>query len=175
MIELLVVVTMIGIMTAIMVPRLRPSPQRLVREAARQLGRDIELVRTRALSTKRTSRFALLSDSTWAAYRDIEGDGLVLEDQASSDSLRAFGLRTVDSRVQLGRGSAPALAGWPNGDPTSFTGSRLEFNQGGLTQPFGTQGVIYIRHRTDADAVAAVTVTGAGSVRVWNYIGGAWQ
>ena len=44
-----------------------------------------------------------------------------------------------------------------------------------MTLPFGTQGVIYLRHRDDPTVVAAVTVTGAGSVRVWNYRGGTWQ
>jgi type II secretory pathway pseudopilin PulG len=175
MIELLVIVTMIGIMSAAMIPKLRPSPSRLVRESARQLARDIELVRGRALATKRTSRFALLTDSTWAGYRDIEGDGVVIEDAASADSIRAFGVRRMDSRVRLGRGAAPALPGWPAGDPTSFTGSRFEFNQGGLMQPFGTQGVIYVQHRSVPSAVAAVTVTGAGSVRVWRLQGGVWQ
>lgn len=175
MIELLVIVTMIGIMSAVMLPKLRPTPRRLVTASARQLARDIELVRGRSLATKRTSRFVLLTDSTWTGYRDVEGDGVVLEDQASTDSLRSFGVRKTDARVRLGRGSAPALAGWPAGDPTSFTGSRFEFNQGGLMQPFGTQGIIYVRHRTDPTVVAAVTVTGAGSVRVWQYRGGAWQ
>jgi Tfp pilus assembly protein FimT len=175
MVELLVIVTMIGIMSAAVIPKLRPTSGRLVRESARQLARDIELVRSRALATKRTSRFVMLTDSTWTGYRDIEGDGVVLEDAASQDSVRAFGVRTTDARVKLGRGTAPALAGWPTGDPTSFTGSRFEFNQGGLTQPFGTQGVIYVQHRTETGAVAAVTVTGAGSVRVWRYQGGVWQ
>ena len=89
--------------------------------------------------------------------------------------MRGFGQRTLDPQVLLGRGSATALSGWPTGDPTSFTGSRLNFKGNGMTQPFGTQGIIYLRHRDDPIVVAAVTVTGAGSVRVWTYQGGTWQ
>jgi len=89
--------------------------------------------------------------------------------------MRGFGQRTLDPQVLLGRGSATPLSGWPVGDPTSFTSSRLNFKGNGMTLPFGTQGIIYLRHRDDPSVVAAVTVTGAGSVRVWIYRGGTWQ
>lgn len=89
--------------------------------------------------------------------------------------MRGFGQRTLDPQVILGQGSATALSGWPVGNPTSLTSSRLNFKGNGMTLPFGTQGIIYLRHRDDASIVAAVTITGAGSVRVWNYRGGTWQ
>jgi Tfp pilus assembly protein FimT len=175
MVELLVIVTMIGIMSASMLPKLRPTPSRLVRESARQLARDIELVRSRALSSKRVARLVLSTDSSWVGYRDIEGDGVLIEDAAERDSLRSFGVRRLDARVKLGRGSVGAIAGWPVGNPTSFTGQRINFGQSGMTAPFGTQGVIYVRHRDEPNVVAAVSVTGAGSVRVWINRGGTWQ
>lgn len=175
MMELLIVIVMIGIMAAMVVPRLRASPRRLVQESARQLGRDIDLVRARALGTKRVARLKLVGTTAWIAYRDVEGDAVISEISAESDSMRGFGQRTLDPQVILGRGSAPVLSGWPAGNPTSLTGSRLNFKGNGMTQPFGTQGVIYLRQRDDPTVVAAVTVTGAGSVRVWNYRGGTWQ
>ncbi len=175
MMELLIVIVMIGIMAAMVVPRLRASPRRMVQESARQLSRDIELVRSQALASKRTSRLALVGTTAWVGYRDVEGDGAISEIQAEVDSMRGFGQRTLDPQVILGRGSATALSGWPTGDPTSLTGSHLDFKGDGLTQPFGTQGVIYLHHRDDPTVVAAVTITGAGSVRVWNYQGGTWQ
>jgi Tfp pilus assembly protein FimT len=175
MMELLIVITMIGIMAAMVVPRLRASPRRMVQESARQLSRDIELVRSRALGSKRTARIKLLGTTAWIGYRDVEGDAVISEVQAEADSMRGFGQRTLDPQVVLGRGSAPAISGWPAGDPTSFASSRLDFRGNGMTQPFGTQGVVYLRHRDDPTVVAAVTITGAGSVRVWNYRGGSWQ
>ncbi len=175
MMELLIVIVMIGIMSAIVMPRLRASPRRLVQESARQLARDIDLVRGRALASKRATRLKLVGTTAWIGYRDVEGDAVISEVQAEADSLRGFGQRALDPQVLLGRGSAVAIAGWPTGDPTSFTGSRLDFRSTGMTMPFGTQGVIYLQHRDDPTIVAAVTVTGAGSVRVWNYVGGTWQ
>jgi len=175
MMELLIVITLIGIMAAMVVPRLRATPRRMVQESARQLSRDIELVRSRALGTKKAARLTLVGTSAWIGYRDVEGDAVINEVAAEADSMRGFGQRTLDPQVVLGRGTATAISGWPTGDPTSFTGSRLNFKGNGMTQPFGTQGVIYLRHRDDPSVVAAVTVTGAGSARVWIYRGGTWQ
>ena len=49
LVEILVVIVMIGIMMKIVVPHFRVSNASRVRQAARQLGADIELARTRAL------------------------------------------------------------------------------------------------------------------------------
>ncbi len=177
LIELLIVVTMIGIMSAYMFPKLRPSPERKVRESARQLARDLELARTRALSTKRATRIVLTTSGagSWSGFRDESGDNIIDETAAERDSLRGFGVRTLDAEVQFGRGTASALPGWPGGDPTSFTGGRVNFASNGMTAPFGAQGVIYVRHRNDPTKVAAVAISGAGSIRVWINRGGTWQ
>ena len=110
MMELLVVIVMIGIMAAMVVPRLRATPTRMVLESARQLGRDIELVRERSLATKRVARIKLVGTSAWIGYRDVEGDGVISEVSAEADSMRGFGQRTLDPQVLLGRGSAPPSA-----------------------------------------------------------------
>jgi hypothetical protein len=34
---------------------------------------------------------------------------------------------------------------------------------------------VYFVHRDDPEAVAAVSVTGSGSVKAWVYLGGDWQ
>ena len=112
-----------------------------------------------------------MGTQAWIGYRDVEGDAVISEVSAEADSMRGFGQRTLDPQVLLGRGSAPAITGWPTGNPTSFTSSHLNFKGNGMTLPFGTQGMVYLRHRDDPSVVAAVTVTGAGSVRVWTYGG----
>lgn len=177
MVEILIVVTMIGIMSAWALPKLRPTPERKVRASARQLGRDIELVRTRALASKRAARIVLTTSGTegWQGFRDETGDNIITESQAESDSLRGFGFRELDKDVVFGLGSASSLPGWQAGDPTSFSGDRINFASNGLAAPFGAQGVVYIRHRDEPDVVAAVSVTAAGSVRIWLNQGGTWQ
>jgi len=88
MMELLIVIVMIGIMSAIVMPRLRASPRRLVQESARQLARDIDLVRGRALASKRATRLKLVGTTAWIGYRDVEGDAVISEVQAEADSLK---------------------------------------------------------------------------------------
>jgi type II secretion system protein H len=177
LIELLIVVTLIGIMSAYLLPKLRPTPARKVRESARQLARDLELARTRALSTKRATRIVVTTTGagSWVGYRDETGDNVIDETAAERDSLRAFGVRTLDGEVQFGRGTANPLPGWPLGDPTSFTGGKVNFASNGMTSPFGAQGVIYVRSRSNPALVSAIAVSGAGSIRVWTYKGGTWQ
>ena len=95
MMELLIVIVMIGIMAAMVVPRLRASPRRMVQESARQLARDIDLVRGRALSSKRSTRLKLVGTTAWIGYRDVEGDALISEVQTAPEVRRRideFGL-----------------------------------------------------------------------------------
>ena len=92
-------------------------------------------MRSRALGSKRATRLTLVGTTAWIGYRDVEGDAVISEISAEADSMRGFGQRTLDPQVLLGRGSAPAISGWPAGDPTSFTGSRLNFRGNGMTQP----------------------------------------
>ena len=56
LIELLMVVVVVGVMMSIAVPRLRITPETEVQLAAMQLAQDIDLARTRALSTRSASR-----------------------------------------------------------------------------------------------------------------------
>ena len=53
--------------------------------------------------------------------------------------------------------------------------SRLEFGTMGITNPFGTTGVVYLTSANDATAIAAVSISAAAGIRVWVYRGGAWQ
>ena len=56
LIEMLFVIVFIGITMAITVPRMRRTPKQTVRAAALELARDLEVARSRALSTKKRVR-----------------------------------------------------------------------------------------------------------------------
>ena len=57
----------------------------------------------------------------------------------------------------------------------TFPTPQVSFDGRGLTTPFGTRGVVYLQLAEDAGAVSAVTVSGAGGVRLWTSEGGTWR
>lgn len=177
LIEMLIVISVMSILMAIAIPFMRVSPTRQVRLAATQLSRDLELVRTRALSTRRVSRVSFDGATrSYAGYSDIDEDGLIKETTAEMQALRAFGHREFDARISYGRGSAGPVPGdTAAGGAISFPMGHVEFGARGVTTPFGTRGAVYLVHNSDPEAVAAVSVAGSGSVKLWVYRGGTWQ
>lgn len=177
LIELIIVITLIGFMAAIVVPRLRVSASMRVRQQADVLVRDLEQARTRALSTRSAVRvtFAAAS-SSYTGYLDFNRDTVFALSTAERDSLRGFGTRTLTDNVVISRaGSTPDVTNNAGSGAVTFTGSLLTFDSRGLTTPFGSRGVIYLTSSTDATAIAAVTVTAGGGIRRWIYRGGTWQ
>lgn len=175
LIEMVTTMTVISIMLAISVPVLRVSPVQQTRSAAIQLARDLELMRTRSLAAKK--RVQLVFDDTkgaYVAYLDDDGNGVFNRSSAES---RALGMseRRLPSNVIYGRGPSTLVPGDSSSAVITFTNKQVEFDTQGLTTPFGTRGTVYLRHRDHADVNAAVSVSGAGSFRVWIFKDGAWQ
>ena len=72
-------------------------------------------------------------------------------------------------------GNASELPNYPGTGPVTFANNRVEFNTRGVTTPFGLRGVVYIMYGDDPNAVAAVSISGSASFKVWEYRDGAWQ
>lgn len=176
LIEVLVVIVMMGVILAILVPRFRISPQTRVRQVADQLVRDLELARGRALSTRSWARvsFNLVGES-YTGYLDFNRDSVFALSAEEIDSLHGFRQRPLADDVVYGRGSAPDVPGFTGAPVINFPGGVVEFDARGLTNPFGTKGVIYLSHPGDPNAVAAVTVTGGAGIRSWVYNGATWR
>lgn len=176
LIEVLLVITMIGIMTAVAVPRMRQSNAARVRQAARRLAMDIELTRTRALSTSSLARIAFTTATNqYSGYLDDDRNGAIVQNAAEATALHGFGTRIFTEGVVFGRGAAPIVPGTPAGGSITLPAARVEFSTQGITNPFGTTGVVYLTSTNDANAIAAVSITASSSVRVWVYRGGVWQ
>lgn len=176
LIEALVVITMIGIMSSIVIPHFRVSNITRVRQAARQLAADLELARTRALST--TSKVRVVFDvpaQQYSGYLDADRNGAFVQNVTEMNALAAFRTRTLTDGVQIGRGATPDLPGMVGAAAITLPNSRVDFATMGMTDPFGTFGVIYFKSTKDANALAAVSITAASGIRVWVYKGGAWQ
>jgi prepilin-type N-terminal cleavage/methylation domain-containing protein len=178
LIEMMVVLVVIAMMLSMVAPLFKATPSQTVRAAARQLGRDLELVRTRALSSKSAVEVVFnVSGNSYTAYLDDNRDGVFGETTAERQALAAGFPVTLAGGVAFGRGTAAHAPG----DSTSsgantFTNNRLTFGTNGITTPFGTAGTIYVVSTKTPGTVAAVSVSGAGSLKVWLYQGGGiWQ
>jgi Tfp pilus assembly protein FimT len=176
LVETAVVLVMIGVLTAIMAPRLRMSNASRVRNAARQLAADLEVVRTRALST--TTLVRVTFDPVagrYTGYLDNDRNGAFVQNAAENAALVVFRNRTLTDGVRIGRGVVPNVPGMPGAGAITLPNSRIEFGTMGITNPFGTTGAVYLTSANDATAVAAVTISAAAGIRVWVFRGGVWQ
>ena len=137
--------------------------------------RYLEVIRTRALSTKKTVRLTFdLADGSYTAYLDDDRDQIFLQTVAESQAV-GIGTRSLRTRTVFGMGNASELPNYPGTGPVTFANNRVEFNTRGVTTPFGLRGVVYIMYGDDPNAVAAVSISGSASFKVWEYRDGAWQ
>jgi prepilin-type N-terminal cleavage/methylation domain-containing protein len=177
MIELIATTTIVGIMMSIVVPRMRISETTEVQLAGMQLAQDIDLARTRALSTRNLARvvFTNVGQGSYAGYLDDNGDSTIAGSNAEMLALRGWQSRDLPVRVKYGRGTAPAVPGETGTGAITWSGSRAEFNSRGLVTPSGTGGAVYLTHVNKPAEVVAVVVAPSGSVRLWTYHNGAWK
>lgn len=174
--ELVVVMAIVGLTMGIIAPRFRLSGATNVQLAGTQMAQDVDVTRTRALTTRQTSRvtFRQAQDS-YAGYLDHNDDGTIGEVAIEWQELRGFGPRPLPTGVVYGRGAAPPLPDDPSGGAVTFENSRVEFDSRGLTVPQGTGGVVYLRSTSEKDAVVAIQVSPSGNTRMWTWSEGAWK
>ncbi len=170
MIELVVVVLIIGVMTAIIAPTFRVSEERRVENMAQLVVAHLEMARTQALGNRQVVRVDFdVAGGTYVAYADHDDDDAVA---GTSDEIAAFpefGTRTLDDLLIFGRGSATTIPGDASTDEVTLPNERLEFDDQALPTPWGTMGTIYITHSRDNAAVAAVSVASSGAFRAWRW------
>jgi len=187
LIEVIIVVLLLAVAVAVAVPRaLTPSPTRQVEVAARTLTRDLSQLRMRAIAAKRKARMRFNDASRfYSAFIDVTPNrsGAIAETVAE---VQESGLQLDGSHagipgvklpggVQFGAGSAST---GPGGvaimDPIDLPNDMIEFSSRGLVVPPSTGGVVYLTHRDDPSAVAAVTISGASAFQTWRYVSGSW-
>ncbi len=187
-IELIVVVLVIGVVAVIGIPRaVTSTPSRDVDRAARQLTRDLEQVRFRAIASKRKVRVSFdAQNDFYAAFLDLtpSRSGVILEteDEARASRLLMRGSQAgipgvpLPKRVQFGVGgtSVGPLGDPISADPIELDGDQAEFDTRGMVTPAGYGGTIYLTHEGDPSVVAAVTISGAGAFQAWRYRDGKW-
>jgi prepilin-type N-terminal cleavage/methylation domain-containing protein len=176
LVEILVVVVLIGLSLGIVVPRFRVSEATKARQAADQLARDLEAIRSRALASRSLARVAFdVAAGSYTAYLDTDRDGTLAQSAAETAALGTFRTRALAADVQIGRGGEPDIPGYPAQGSVTLPNTRVDFDSRGLTTPLGVSGVVYLRSTTDSSALAAVSISAAAGIRVWVYRGGSWQ
>lgn len=187
-IEMVIVLLLFGMMTAIAVPRaFKTTPRQEVDRAANQLARDLDGARLRAMATKRIIRVTF--DETrgfYAAFIDVTegrtGDIQETAEEARNARLLARGSIgaipgvLLPEHVDFSKGSASwgPLGGWAT-DPITLADDRVEFTARGMVRTIGGGGVVYISHEDDPSVVAAVTISGSGAIRPWRYANNEWK
>jgi type II secretory pathway pseudopilin PulG len=187
-IETVTALLLIGLVAAFAIPRaLHRSPMQEVEGAARQLARDLELARSRALSAKRATRVVFDAGADfYTVYTDTSetrsGTIAMTAAEVHQSQLVVRGSHAGIPGVELPAGvvfgagiAGSGPLGEATSDPVLLSGDRLDFDSYGMIMPIGTNGVIYLTHEDDAGAVAAVTVSGAGAFEPWRYRNGTWQ
>ena len=176
LVEMVIVIVVMGIAMMIAVPRFRVSSQTKARQLASQLTGDLEVARSKAMAHRAAVRVVFdAASNAYTGYLDFDRDGTIGETTAERDSLHAFGTRVLPTGASFGRAGQPDITDFAGSGAITFPTPQVNFDGRGLTAPFGTRGVVYVQFADDTAAVAAVTVSGAGGVRLWTSEGGSWR
>lgn len=170
LIELLMVVTLILVLTSIVAPSFRMSPERRVQNQAFEIVAELELARTQALGTRRLVRVQFdVGGAGYTAFVDHDEDDAIGAVAAEVAAFPEFGVQSLEDLVVFGRGSADAFPGDPLAGAVTLPGNFLELDDQGIPTPWGTRGTIYLTHARDNDAVSAISVSSSGAFRAWRW------
>ncbi len=173
LVEILIVLVVLGVMTSIAAPRLRPSPHGQVEQNTRLLAQDLDLARTQAFAARARVR-VVVSDTIWQSFLDHNRDTVIAENGLERLAFGTMNSRVLDSHVIFGRGAAPPLPSDTTGTPPPGA-RRVQFSPRGIMDPFGTSTTLYLTYDSDNTAVSAVEINPAANVRVWRWVDGTWQ
>ncbi len=189
--EVVIVLVLFGVMAAVAVPRaFRVSPRQEVRQAARQMARDLEQARLRAIAAKRIVRVSFdQSKGFYAAFMDVSADRSASVSETAEEARAARFLARgstagipgaeLPKHVRFGFGSATqGPLDYPAGDPIILSDDRVEFDTRGMVRPVSgvrSGGAIVLTHENDPAATSAVTISGSGAFRAWDYRDGNWR
>lgn len=172
MVEMLMVVTIVGIMGTVAVPGFMSlSPRMSLKDAARDVVNDMQMARTRALRDK----------ASWAIQFNTGADGgyTVLSDDGADDTWNTADdtvYRTVNlsdyQGISFGNnyGDRPDEPNPGATDGVSFTNDRIVFNSNGTS----VSGSVYVTN-TKGDTFAVGCLSAAGRIKTWHNYGTGWE
>lgn len=169
-VELVIVMSIIMILAGIVAPRLQVSASRRVEGMAHQMVAHLELARSNALGTRQMTRIIFdEAERTYTAYVDHDRDGNITEIFDEVTAFAQFGERDLEMFIEFGQGNASTIPGDPSLDAVTITNNTLNLSTQGVPEPWGTMGTVYLVHRDDKDAVAAISIASSGSFKAWRW------
>ena len=170
LVELVLVLTLISIMASIIAPAFSIPPSRQVENDATMIATQLEMARTESLSNRRLVRIAFnVGGATYTGYVDHNEDDSIGAIAAEAAAFPEFGERSLSDLVIFGRGSASAVPGDATSGAVTLPGNALTMSDQGIPDPWGTMGTIYVAHSREPTAVAAISISSAGSFKVWRW------
>jgi prepilin-type N-terminal cleavage/methylation domain-containing protein len=160
--ELLVVITIIGIITAIAVPNCLAYLARLrLKTCYREMAAIFQFARTQALC----------DDGAWRVSFDSAAGRYCLLDGSETVSQTV----ELDHQPGISFGSnnpAPIDANHvaPPPDGVTYVGNKVKFNTDGTA----TAGTVYLRNK-NGDTIALGTASATGQIKTWYDFGSGWQ
>ncbi len=172
-VELVMVMAVLVIMVGIVAPRLQVSPSRRVEGMAHQITAHLEMARSNALGKRLMTQIVFdESKRTYTAYVDHDRDGEIKQDDDEIIAFPEFGARELEMFVNFGQGNASPVTGDPSLDAVTLTNTTLDMSVQGVPEPWGTTGTVYLVHRDDHNAVAAISIAASGSFKAWRWSAG---
>ena len=169
-IELVIVMSMMVILVGIVAPRLQVSPSRQVQGQASQMAAHLELARSRALGQRQLTRIVFDEDDrTYTAYVDDSRNGNINQNALEASAFSEFGERELERLVDFGRGNASPIPDDESLLAVTLESNILNLSVQGVPEPWGTTGTIYLVHRDDGNAVAAIRIASSGSFKAWRW------
>jgi len=170
LVELVLVLSIMGILMSVAAPTFRQSPSLQVQGSARLLTAHLEMARTHALGQRMNTQVVFYeSTRSYTAYTDHDRNGAIAQTEIERNAFQAFGRRELEGIVSFGRGNASEFPGDPASGPVTITANELDLDTQGLPVPWGTMGTVYLVHRDNPNAVSAVSISSSGSFKAWRW------
>ena len=106
---------------------------------------------------------------TYKAYVDHDRDDNITQVVAEVTAFSDFGERDLETLVEFGRGNASTIPGDSSQAAVTLTNNTFDLSDQGVPEPWGTMGTVYLVHRDDKDAVAAISFASSGSFKAWRW------
>jgi type II secretion system protein H len=174
LVEVMIVVAIIGILTAIATPALLAwLPNVRLKAAARDLYSKMQRTRMEAIRTNGTR--AIVFDPPTNSYLVCSSSGADTNWSTIADNTvtETVDLSTYNSGIGFGHGTATTsvpVGAFPI-DNVSYTSNVLTFNNRGI----GTAGYVYLDNQNHDNTVYAIGTQSSGVVMLRRWTGGGWQ
>jgi prepilin-type N-terminal cleavage/methylation domain-containing protein len=176
LVELMVVVVIVGIMSAMAIPMIRNTRPKL-KAAARDIISDLQVTRLNAMRDGRLARWRLTFDSDGKSYTvshltSLGNDNKIDTDDDGYETDKTVNLGDRSPNIKFGSGYGPIPdSDADTSDGVTFTGNKVTFRSDGSANMGGT---IYVMDIKSKDTIATSVVFTTGRIHTYANFGKGW-